>query len=266
MKGHVFLAQNSNTNYVDQAFVLAKSIKKHNQINNTCLITSDPVPDNFKHVFDYIVPIPGYDFAEHATWKIENRWKIYQITPFQENIVYDTDMILLGSNDHWWNFLSNHNVVVTSKVRDYRNNIINSNFYRESFVENNLPNAYMGVHYFKKSERAYEFYKWLELITKNYKCFYSEFLFKKKQKFCSMDLNAALAIRFMNAEHEFMFDVDTPSFIHMKPGVQKWKKVPKSWQDQIKWIYDSNLILSNVLQSGVFHYTEDNFLTKDFYD
>ncbi len=267
MKGHVFLAQNSqSTNYVDQAYVLAKSIKKHNQINSTCLITNDQVPDNFRYVFDYIVSIPGDDFAKESTWKIENRWKIFHSTPFQENLVYDTDMILMGSNDHWWDFMSKHDVLLTSKVNDYRGNHIVDTFYREAFKSNNLPNVYMGLHYFKKTSRAKEFYSWLETITKNYNQFYDKFLMQKKQRFSSMDLNAALAIRFMEAENEMISCINVPSFTHMKPAIQKWNTVPKSWQDVVSVSYDTNLVVGNVLQTGVFHYTEDNFLTKEFYD
>ena len=55
-KGHVFLAQNSNVNYVTQAYALALSIKLNNkQHNQTCLITNDTVPDDYRHTFDHIL-------------------------------------------------------------------------------------------------------------------------------------------------------------------------------------------------------------------
>jgi hypothetical protein len=263
-KGHVFLAQNSSTDYVLQAYTLALTIKQHNKkYNQTCLITSDTVQESYRHAFDHIVRIPWNDSAANSQWKIENRWKIIHATPFKENIVYDTDMLVLSSNDHWWNFLSKKDVVLTNKVFTYRGNVITDDYYRKTFSENKLPNVYMGVHYFKKTRPAYEFYKWLQVITENYEEFYSKFAPKSKQKFCSMDLNAALALKFMDAESDFLINSSVPSFVHMKPAVQGWNKIPNKWQDVLLSTYDNGLYVGNYRQTGVFHYTEDDFLNSD---
>lgn len=267
-KGHVFLAQNSSVDYVTQAFLLAKTIKHHNSIHNqTCLITSDVVPDEYRYVFDYIVPISGYDDAKSSQWKIENRWKIIHLTPFKESLVYDTDMLLLGPNDHWWDFLSSKSVVLTSKILDYKGRVVNSDYYRKVFTANNLPNCYLGIHYINKCDKSFEFYRWLEVITKNYNEFYDKFTPKNKQRFCSMDLNAALAIKFMGTEGEFLLDTFTPSFVHMKPAVQGWQTSPGQWQDVVRYDFDNGkLTVGNILQTGVFHYTEDNFVTENLVD
>ena len=263
-KGHVFLAQNSDVDYVTQAYALALSIKHNNIINNqTCLITNNTVPQEYRHAFDHVVDIPWKDSAKDSKWKIENRWKIINASPFKESLVYDTDMLLLSSNDHWWNFLKNTDVSLTSSVVDYRGRIINNDFYRKTFTANNLPNVYVGVHYFKKNKRAFEFYKWLEVITKNYEDFYDKFLPNHKQRFCSMDVNAALAVTFMQAEGEFLNSPIT--FTHMKPAIQGWQIAPSNWKNVIGSYFnkDNSLIVGNFLQLGVFHYTEDMFLTKD---
>lgn len=263
-KGHVFLAQNSNVDYVAQAYALALTIKKRNTINQTCLITNDFVPPGYRHAFDHIVDIPWEDSAKDAQWKVENRWKIIHATPFKENIVYDTDMLLLSSNDHWWGFLENKDVVLTSNVFDYKGNVIDSDYYRKVFTKNYLPNTYFGVHYFKKSRPAFEFYQWIQVITENYTEFYKKFLPNEQQKFCSMDVNSALALKLMDAVDEFTTKSFTPSFTHMKPGVQKWDRVPGQWQDAVAVNFvNGQLIVGNHLQTGVFHYTEDNFLTHD---
>ena len=263
-RGHVFLAQNSDVDYVTQAYALALSIKHNNKINNqTCLITNNTVPQEYRHAFDHVVDIPWKDDAKDSKWKIENRWKIINASPFKESLVYDTDMLLLSSNDHWWNFFKNTDVSLTANVIDYKGRIIQNNFYRKTFTENNLPNVYVGVHYFKKSSRAFEFYKWLEIITKNYEDFYNKFLSNHKQKFCSMDVNAALAVKFMQAEGDFLNSPIT--FTHMKPAIQGWKTIPTSWKDTVGSYFnkDKTLIVGNFLQLGVFHYTEDTFLTRD---
>jgi len=266
-KGHVFIAQNSDVDYVRQACALALSIKRFNKIENkTCLITNDIVPEVYKHAFDYIIPIPWGDLAAETSWKIENRWKIIHATPFKENIVYDVDMLLLNSNDHWWQHFSNHNLMFTSTVVDYRKNPVTSDFYRKTFTANQLPNIYVGAFYFKKNAMSFEFFKWLDIITKNWQEFYKEFLPNSTQKFCSIDVSAALAIKFMACEDTVVVPgTIIPSFTHMKPAIQGWNIIPLKWTHVLSSYLDDNcnLIVGNVKQQGVFHYVEDEFLTED---
>jgi hypothetical protein len=265
-KGHIFLAQNSNVNYVRQAYALALSIKKFNKINTTCIITNDPIPDEYAGAFDHIVPIPLNDLAEQAEWKIENRWKIIHASPFEENIVYDTDMVLLNSNDHWWDSFQSKDLAFTSTVVDYRGNIITNDHYRKTFTLNNLDNLYVGAFYFKKSNRAYEFFKWLELISANWQEFYKKYTPNKLQKFCSMDVNAALAVKFMGCSNEVLIRNSlVPSFIHMKPAIQGWTNVPTKWTDVLVTVvnHNSQVKIAGYQQQGLLHYVEDEFLQDD---
>lgn len=263
--GHIFLAQNSDIDYVRQAYALALSIKKNNKINNTCLVTNDKVPLNYSHAFDHIIQVPWGDAAGDSIWKIENRWKLIYATPFKYNLVYDTDMLVLTSNDHWWNFLENKSLVFTSNIYDYRGNIIKDNFYRRTFEENNLPNLYFGLHYFKKDRTAFEFYKWLEVIVKNWKHTYAKYTPEKTQKFCSMDVSSAIAVKLLDAKDQCIIDSATPSFTHMKPAIQGWGEFSEQWTNEVSSTFttDCNLKVANCLQTGVFHYTEDQFLTDD---
>ncbi len=68
--GHIFVAQNSNVDYVRQAYALALSIKKNNKLyRETCLITNNEVPESYRHAFDHILPIPwGERFILLQLW------------------------------------------------------------------------------------------------------------------------------------------------------------------------------------------------------
>jgi len=264
-RGHLFLAQNGDINYVRQAYALALSIKANNQHNQTCIVTNDEVPFEYNNAFDHIVKIPWNDSAKDSVWKIENRWKLIYVTPFKHNIVYDTDMLVLTSNDHWWDFLEKTDLMFTSSVIDYRGNTITDDHYRKMFTSNELPNIYFGLHYFKKTKKAFEFYKWLELVVKNWKLCYNKYAPVKNQGFCSMDVSSAIAVKILDSESECTVDALSPSFTHMKPALQKWSHVPDKWTNNTTITFNSNLQLtiSNCLQTGVFHYTEDEFLTDD---
>jgi len=268
-RGHVFVAQNSDIDYVRQAYALSLSIKKHNKIENkTCLLTDNDIPTEYLHAFDYVITISGDDLTSESLWKVENRWKIIHETPFKENIVYDADMILTISNDNWWNFFQEKDLFFTSNVLDYRGNVINDDFYRKTFTANDLPNVYVGVFYFKKSPLAYEYFKWLEIITKNWKDFYAAHLKNKTPKFFSVDVSTALAIKFMGCEEAVMSKKTMiPGFVHMKPAIQGWDSIPEKWTSKVTAYLDDNgkLIVGNYLQSGIFHYVEDEFLQEDMF-
>lgn len=263
-RGHLFFAQNTSVDYLTQAYAAALTIKKFNKFNKTCIVTNDIVPLKYLKAFDKVVNIPWNDDAKDSEWKIENRWKLIHCTPFDETIVYDSDILLLSSNDHWWSSLETRDVVLTTNVVNYKGQKIeNDTIHRKTFIENNLPNVYFGVHYFKKTQRAFEFYKWLEIIVKNWKMFYNEHSLSSAQKFCSMDVSSAIATKILNAEYEFTSGSPL-KFTHMKPGIQGWYPAPTSWQQVVGMHFNKKLELklSNILQNGVFHYTEDNFLTE----
>jgi hypothetical protein len=264
-KGHLFLAQNSDVNYVEQAYALALSIKKHNKIyNRTCLLTNNQVPKKYLHAFDYVIPLPGEDLAISSEWKVHNRYKMIYESPFKENIVYDADMILTESNDHWWKYFQGKDLFFTSNVTDYKGNIINNDFYRKTFTANDLPNIYVGVFYFKKTDVSYEFFRWLEIITKNWEEFFKTYLKNKPPRFYSMDVGAALAIKIMDCELEVSNkSLMIPSFVHMKPALQGWSEIPDKWTNKVPYYLDQKgkLKVGSFIQPTVFHYVEEEFLT-----
>jgi hypothetical protein len=263
-QGHLIFAQNSDVDYIRQAYTLALTIKKYNKINDVCLVTNDNVPENYKSAFDSIVNIPFGDRSKKSVWKIENRWQLIYASPFDETLVYDSDMLLLESNDNWWKFLEDKDLYFTSQVKDYRGNVIDNDSLRKSFTANSLPNIYFGLHYFKKNAKSFEFYKWLECITKNYEEFYKKYTPKNKQNFCSMDVSSAIAIKLLG-DYSLFSNCSPLSFVHMKKELQGWKQIPLEWHKilLINYTDAGKLYLSNNLQKGVFHYTEDNFLTDD---
>lgn len=259
------LAQNSITNYVEQAAVCAMSIKHNIPDSRICLLTNNDVPSKYKSLFTDIVDIPWGDLAIGSPWKIENRWKIYHITPYDNTIVLDTDMLVLDDITRWWNQLQNQDLFYTSNVLTYRGQVATSDFYRKAFSINDLPNLYSGFHYFKKTEISKEFFDTLEIVMKNWKQFYDIFAGGlRHQNFLSVDLCAAIAAKILNYEKIITNNSFSPTFVHMKSRLQNWNNpTPTNWQLVVKpYVTDDlEVIVGNYKQSGIFHYTEDTFLT-----
>jgi hypothetical protein len=265
-KGIVVLAQNNATdNYVEQAALLAMSLHTYNDVPIS-LITNDQVPKEYVSLFDKIIPIPFADSAKVSDWKIENRWKIYHASPYDETIVMDTDMLVLQNIDVWWDFLSNYEVFYTSNVLTYKGETANTSYYRKTFIDNELPNLFCGLHYFKKSDFAQQFYTWLELVVNNWETFYEQqLLASSRPKHVSMDVCTAIVTKILDCESVITNKVAKfPSFTHMKPYCQGWHTVQTSWQDQIG-VYiskDGSTKLGNYAQTGILHYTEKDFVEK----
>ena len=265
-KGIVVLAQNNtNDDYVLQACLLAMSLQTYND-TKISLITNDIVPNNYISLFDQIIPIPFNDSADTSEWKIENRWKIYHASPYDETIVMDTDMLVLQNIDIWWKFLSNYEMFFVNSVLNYRGEIADTRYYRQTFIKNNLPNLFAGFHYFKKCVFSQEFYAWLELIVNNWEAFYEQHLeVSSRPKHMSIDVCSAIVTRILDCEDKITNNhVKFPSFTHMKTRCQDWAEIPSSWQDQMG-IYvskDGSIKIGNYVQTGILHYTEKDFLEK----
>lgn len=268
-KGYLILAQNnSSDDYVRMAYVLALSIKtSQKSVTSVSLVTDvvDAVPEHYKSVFDHVIEIPWYDDALSTEWKVENRWKIYHVTPYDETVLLDADMLFLTDISHWWNHLNkNYDLFITSSVLTYRNEIVTNNYYRKVFTENNLPNTYSAFTYFKKSQLAEEFWTLVEIIAKNWQEFYDRYLPNFRPKFLSMDVVFALAAKILDIEDQITTKFDYPTFVHMKSRVQNWVTVTEDWMDYggVYLNRQGLLKISNYQQTGIFHYTEKKFLTK----
>jgi len=265
-RGFCLLAQNnSKTDYVRQAYALALSLHLYNKDQKISLITNDIVPKEWQSVFDQIIPIPWTDSAEDSEWKIENRWKVYHASPYEETIVLEADMLITSDITHWWNELGKHDLFFVSNVRTYRDELVTNRFYRKTFDANELPNLYSALHYFKKGKTAKEFYNLLEIIVNNWALFYSKYAPNEYQKWCSIDLSAAIASKILGNETEITNPSSFITFTHMKPLIQGWYNKPQKWTKVLgKYFTDEgNLFLGNYLQTRVLHYVEDSFLTDE---
>ena len=162
-RGYIVIAQNSgDTDYLRMAYGLALSLKAtQTTVSNLCVCVDKGtvIPKKYLEVFDQVVEIPWQDDAKESDWKIDNKWKYYYMSPYDETVILDTDMVFPTDVSHWWDTLSERDIWACTNVKTYRGEIAvdHNNYYREYFVKNNLPNVYTAFFYFKKSDLATEF-------------------------------------------------------------------------------------------------------------
>lgn len=273
-KGYICIAQNTkDIDYLEQAYALALNLKlTQSSINNLTVCvdeyTNRLIQEKHKAAFDNIVRIPWGDAAANEeSWKIQNKWKYYYMSPYDETVILDADMIFPTDVSEWWQFLNTQDIWATTNVRTFRGETVSSDYYRKVFTANNLQNVYTAFFYFKKSDLAAEFFAMVEIIFQHWQRFFYKYLPNEKPEVCSGDVAYALAMKMLGIEHLCTRNNVTtfPTFVHMKSHVQNVKFLQENWTDSIPTYYKSydNFKIGNFLQTLPFHYAEKSWLTKD---
>jgi hypothetical protein len=266
-KGYLIFAQNSNVDYLKQVVALSASLKRSGNLEPLSVVTNDPVPEDYLKYFDTVIPIPWGDSSKGSQWKVENRWKLYHCSPYEQTIVFDSDVLVTDSLKNAWAFLNNYDLYFTSTVYDFKSRLVTRDIVnRKTFIDNDLPNVYFGFHYFRKSEIAKEFYTQLENVVKHYKEYYRVYTPNATQDFISMDVSSAISLKILGLDTEVMCKIVEPAkFIHMKSDIQSLGIKSAVWMNVLDTEYDGKLYIGNHVQRGIFHYVENDFLTADLF-
>jgi hypothetical protein len=81
-----------------------------------------------------------------------------------------------------------------------------------------------------------------------------------------MDITTAIVSRILDIDDDISNrGYSAPYIKHMKPALQGWEITPDKWQKYVGVYLTDNVQLKvgNHLQTGVFHYTENDFVTTD---
>ena len=216
-KGIAILAQNnSTTNYVQCAVVLAKSIRKTNPTLPIALITNHTVNNT---CFDYVIPLPYGDVATEE-WKLSNDWQIYEASPFDQTIKVEADVLMTRDISNWFDICSQQDLVIAQGCVDYKNETSTSRFYRQLFDKNQLPDLYNGITYFKKSSTAEEFFKLVRYIFEHWEDFRSTLKYCAMSEPATTDIVYSIATLCIGEEKCLLPNSVNPlKWAHMKPRI-----------------------------------------------
>jgi hypothetical protein len=255
MKGYLVLAQGD---YIKHAELLAKSIRAtQTEIKNISVIT-DQVCDS--SLFDHVIPIPDNDLAKDVSWKIHNRVYFYELSPYNETVILDADMIFLDDVSYWWNMFEKHQLLITDKVKTYRGTWVDYNPYRKAFKHNQLPNLFSAFCYFKKCDTVKEFFELVKTIISNWEHFSLLYTPNDRQNWPSLDLAFAIAVSILGLDVTSEFDY--PTFTHMKSGCQGWEVYDERWRTHLGCYITNRLRLGNYNQQGILHYVDKELVNE----
>jgi len=259
-QGYFTFAQNTDTvNYLELAYAQAVSIKNTQTINQYAVAvdseTKKLITDEHKSVFDYIVDICDPD--AHA---MSNEWQAWHLTPFKETIKLESDILFTTNVDHWWTGMRLQEVCFTTKIRNYEGVVSNARAYRKLFDENNLPDIYTGMYYFRFGRTSMELFQLAEAVYSNWGLFRDDLLKNCREDRPSTDIVFAIAAKILGQELCTNPALDYPSFVHMK-GAVNGLALSANWQDVYHAeLYNNNLMINFTRQTWPVHYYQKDFI------
>ena len=178
-----------------------------------------------------------------------NDWQMFQVSPYRQTIKLEADMIAVSPIDHWWSLFELRDVVISLGARTYYDESATSRYYRKLFDQNNLPDVYNAITYWRLSKTAQDFFQLVKNIFENCN------LFKKLLKFPeetpSTDVVYAMAAQILGPEQVTLPKGLGPSIVHMKRYINNLQG--EDWTRELIWETDPFRI-NTIAQWGFVHY------------
>jgi len=257
-RGFVIVAENNaTTDYVKCAEILARSMKKVMPMCSITLLTDNRTPVRADD-FDNILSMTSQ--PDSGEYKILNDVQVYAMSPYDETIKLEADMILPRSIEHWWDVLGQQDVVISTTIRNFKGEISDCRVYRRFIDENALPDVYNAITYFKKSESAEQFFEIVKDVAENW-AEYKATLKCNPQEEVSTDWAYSIASHIVGIEKTTMPTFTEMSMAHMKQFVNGLPS--DDWTHTLVYELLPDVIRVNTYtQNYPFHYHSKAFSAK----
>lgn len=261
----IVVSTSQNVDYVRLAYALALSIKNTQKegYDKVALVIDDKTQlDQFSAswVFDHVIEWNQETFWDGRSW-------MDKLTPFDHTVCLDSDMLFTEDHSHWIDyFIENSELYVANKSYTYRNELVVDEYYRRTFIKNNLPNLYSFYTFFKKdSDTVNEFFKLGRYIIKNPTEFSNLFLSELKPKVLGTDEAFALSAKILGIADDIAYPLEFPKVVHMKPMIQNWPWPADRWSDHVGFYINTKgkIKIGNYQQNNIVHYVEKDKITDE---
>lgn len=272
-KGFITVAQNSgHGDYIRMAYALALSLKKSQSDGAGLSILvddADTVPDRYRWAFDEVIPLKQDDAQDE--WKIHNKWQAYDLSPYDQTIMVDADMLFTVDLAGWWEILSLRNVWACTEPVNFQGLPLPPSPYREDFDRNELPHVYTAMMYFDRSSASQELFDASRIVFQNWNSLRTQYFRDRTPKKVSGDLAFATAMKMLQTVDTMTWSgIEFPQFVHMRGRVLTHKQgsYHEDWREHVRAYLTPNhhLIVGNYLQTAPFHYHIKEWLTDDIID
>jgi hypothetical protein len=260
-QGFLTIAVNTpEVDYLSLAYLQALNIKHTQKINRYAIVvdkeTSELLEDKHRSVFDYIIEI---DKKENP-FEIEPR--VFWLTPFKETIKLESDLLFTRSIDHWWDSFRIKDVVLSVGCKNYLGHNSLSRKYRKILDDNELPDTYNGLMYFRFSQTGANFFRKAQEIFDKWDMVKLE-LNGCEEDIPSTDVVYSIATNLIGRELCTIPTADFINFVHMKPAINGYPDGTKFTDVFLTEFNDGMIRINNINQYHPIHYHEKDFITDE---
>jgi len=247
-RGYLIPAIDSDTvDYLRCAVQLARSIRHWHPDANIAALSVKPCDDP---VFDHVISLSHGDQGGYR-----NDWQVFHASPYRQTIKLEADMIAAGPIDHWWTLFEHRDLVISQGARDFYDQPAVSRYYRQIFDQNDLPDVYNAITYWRLSATAKEFFGLVRSIFEHWAEYKT--LLKFPEESPSTDVVYAMAAKIMGPESVTLPQGLGPNIVHMKKHIVPIQS--HDWTQELVWEMDPFRI-NTVAQWGLVHYHIKNWL------
>ena len=208
-------------------------------------------------MFDYIIVLPDGNYG-----KFGYEHSVFSLTPFKETIKIESDLLFTRSIDHWIHAFRLRDVVLSTGCKNYQQGASLSRRYRKLFDDNNLPDTYNGLMYFRYTQTAATFFKHAQLIFDNWEAVKNTLLNCRDDE-PTTDVVYALTARMLGDELCTIPSADFINFVHMKPSINNFPE-DLTFDDVFVTEFDQGMIrINNINQYHPLHYYDKNFVNNE---
>lgn len=243
--------------YLKMAYLQCLSLKINNPEYPFAVVTDensfDRQPKKIQNLFDKVI------FIEKNRTPDKKRidWQLYDLTPFDETIKAESDLIYTANMKNWWSTLSQYDIAFSIGARDYSGNLSKIRKYRREFDEAFVPDVYTGLMFWKKTERAKNYFDLTRKIYQNWDSIQKKLNTRDP---CSNDFVFGLAAKmFPDATNH----IDFFNLVHMKPAINRIEENEKWFQVLSYNVEPPEVTIEGHKQNYPVHYFEKDWITDE---
>ena len=232
-RGYLIPAINTDTvDYLSCARKLRDSILAWHSTANITIVTEDMLPNGNQG---------GY----------ANDWQMFAVSPYRQTVKLEADMVCASPVDHWWTLFEHRDLVISQGCRDFYNRVSDSRHYRKIFDDNNLPDVYNAITYWRVSKTAQDFFQLVRLIFEHWTNYRT--LLKFPDETPSTDVVYAMAAVMLGVDCCTLPAGLGPQIVHMKRKIIGTQS--EDWTKELVWeTLNPGLRIQTVAQWGLVHY------------
>lgn len=248
-EGYVVIAQNnSTTDYVACARVLAKSLKVSGDTRPITLCTNS-LDYSGLEIFDTVQLLKGG--KQSSEWRLCDDWQVFELSPYDRTFKIEADVLVTRPLDNWWTACQDRDLVVAVGTRDFKQRQSTVRYYRQTLDKNCLPDVYNGLTYFTRSNLSKKFFKLVKQIFDNWTDINDSLQSSSPLKDADTDTVYAIAASILGIEHTTL-PTNLIQWIHMK---SKINGTTEDWTQELCWeLVGSDFRINTISQLWPVHY------------